>query len=106
LEFPEGGLMTKYEIHLPLNYPNGEPIEKERIKIARDELLAVFGSFAVPNRRTWKYDGAGYVEIMRLEIVTTNDKVPKKLLKDFKERLKESFRQTDILITTHRIQST
>jgi hypothetical protein len=96
--------MRKYEIHLPLNYTDGEPIEQEKIKRVRDELLAVFGSFAVPNRKAWKYYSAGYVEIIRLEIVTTNDKVPKRFLKDLKERLKESFRQTDILITTHRIQ--
>ena len=44
-------------------------------------------------------------EILKLEIVTTDDKVPKKFLKHFKERLKESFQQNDILITTHRIQT-
>ena len=87
-----------------MNYSDGEPIEQEKIKRVRDELLAVFGSFAVPNRRAWKYDGVGYGEIMRLEILTTNDEVPKEFLKDFKGRVKESFRQTDILITTHRIQ--
>ena len=97
--------MRKYEIDLPLSYCDGEPIEQEKIKSVRDELLAVFGSFVVPDRKTWKYDGVKYVEIMKIEIVTTNDNVPKKFLKDFKERIKESFRQTDILITTHRVQT-
>ena len=97
--------MRKYEIHLPLTYSDGMPIEQEKIRSVRDELVNAFGSFVVPDRKTWKYDGVRCFEIMRIEIVTLDDKVPKKLLKDFKERLKESFRQTDILITTHRIQT-
>jgi len=97
--------MRKYEIHLPLNYINGEPIEQEKIRNVRDELVNAFGSFVVPDQGTWRYDGVTYIEIMRVEIVTVDDKVPKKFLKVFKERLKESFRQTDILITTRRIQT-
>ncbi len=96
--------MRKYEIHLPLNYCDGEPIEQEKIRRIRAELVAVFGSFAVPYRRAWKYDGVGYVEIVKIEIITTGDKVTKKRFEDFKERLKVSFRQADILITTHGIQ--
>ncbi|HEY5073511.1 MAG TPA: hypothetical protein VII34_02365 [Pyrinomonadaceae bacterium] len=97
--------MRKYEIHLPLNYSNGEPIEQEKINRVREELVAAFGSFAVPNRKAWKYDGLRYIEIMKVEIATADDRVPIKFLKDLKERLKESFRQTDILITTHTIQT-
>ncbi len=97
--------MRKYDIHLPLSYSDGEPIEQEKISRVRDELVNAFGSFVVPDRKTWKYDGVRDVEILRLEIVTTDDKVPKKFLKDFKELLKETFRQIDILITTHRIQT-
>ena len=96
--------MRKYDIHLPLNYSDGQPIEHEKIRRVRGELIAAFGSFAVPYRRFWKSDGARYVEIVRIEVITTGDKIPKKLLKDFKERLKESLRQIDILITTHGIQ--
>src|SRR2546430_1278015 len=96
--------MRKYEIHLPLNYSDGQPIEQEKIRSVRDELVKVFGSFTVPDRKTWKYDGAGCVEIMKVEIVTAQDKIPKKLLKDFKERLKEDLQQVDILVTIQGIQ--
>lgn len=96
--------MRKYEIHLPLNYSDGQPIEHEKISRVREELLAVFGSFLVPSRRAWKYDGAEYVEIVKIEVIASSDRVTKKVLKDFKERLKESLRQIDILITTHGIQ--
>lgn len=96
--------MKKCEIHLPLHYCDGEPIEQEKIGRVRDELVAAFGSFGVPNRRTWKYDGSGYVEIMKVEIIATDDKVTKRLLKEFKERFKQSLRQVDILITTQDIR--
>jgi hypothetical protein len=96
--------MTKYEIHLPLSYSDGKPIEQEKIICVHEELGAVFGSFTVPDRRAWGYDGVRYIEIVKIEIIITGDKVPKKRLKDFKERLKESLQQIDILITTHGIQ--
>ena len=96
--------MRKYEIHLPATYSDGKPIEQEKMRRVRDEVLAIFGSFLVPHRRAWKYDGANYIEIVKIEIITTDDKVPRKRLKDFKERLKESLQQNDILITTHALQ--
>lgn len=96
--------MRQYEINLPLNYSSGEPIEQEKIMRVREELIAAFGTFAVPDRKTWTYDGVKYVEIVKFEIITTGDKLTKKRLKDLKERLKEFLQQVDILITTYRIQ--
>ena len=95
--------MTKYEIHLPLEYGNGKAIEQEKIRHVRDELLAEFGSFAVPQERAWKQDSVRRVEIMKFEILT-EDRITKERLKDLSTRLKESLRQIDILITAHRIQ--
>jgi uncharacterized protein with ATP-grasp and redox domains len=97
--------LKKHEIHLPLNYGNGEPIEQEKIMSVREELLAAFGSFVVPDRKMWKYDGVKYVEIMKIEIITTGDKVIRKRLKDFKEHLRKFLRQHDILITTQPIRT-
>src|SRR5258705_12831345 len=96
--------MRKYEIHLPLTYNDGKPIEQEKIRHVREELVAIFGSFLVPYQRAWKYDGAKYIEIVKLEIMTTSDKVPTRRLKNLKERLKQSLQQSDILILTHGIQ--
>lgn len=42
-------------------------------------------------------------DIIKIEVVTTNDRATIRFFKDFKERLKESLQQIDILITTHRI---
>ncbi len=102
--------MRKYEIYLPLKYNDGKQIEPEKIKQIREDLISVFGAITVSSRSspyqgTWKYGGVEYIDdIIKVEIVTSADKVTKKFLKDFKERLKESLRQVDILITTHGIQ--
>jgi hypothetical protein len=97
--------MRKYEIHLPLSYIDGKPIEQEKMRRVREELIAIFGSFLVPNRRAWKYDGTRCIEMVRFEIITNVDKVPMQRLKEFKDRQKESLQQSDILIMTHGIQA-
>ena len=97
--------MRKCEIHLPLNYPDGKPIEQEKIDRVREELLAEFGSFAEPYRRTWRYDTQQCVEIAKFEIITTDDKFAKKRLKGLKERLKECLPQVDILMTSQVVEA-
>ena len=87
-----------------MTYSDGRPVEQEKMRWVREELVAIFGSFLVPYRRAWKYDGVQYIEIVKIEIITTSDKVPKKRLKDFKEHLKESFQQNDMLIMTHGVR--
>ena len=39
--------MKKHEIDLPLKYNSGDPIEPEKIKQIREELIAVFGALTV-----------------------------------------------------------
>jgi uncharacterized protein YnzC (UPF0291/DUF896 family) len=102
--------MRKYEIYLPLKYNDGKDIEPEKIKQIKQEPVAKFGaitvsSLSLPYQGTWKYGGVEYIDdIIKVEIVTSNDRLTKGFLKDFKERLKESLQQIDILITTHGIQ--
>ena len=97
--------MRKCEIHLPLNYRDGNPIEQEKIDRVREKLLAKFGSFTGPYRRSWRYDGRQCVEIAKFEIITTDDKLAKKRLKELKVRLKECVPQVEILITSQGIQA-
>jgi uncharacterized protein YnzC (UPF0291/DUF896 family) len=102
--------MRKYEIYLPLKYNDGKDIEPEKIKQVKDELIAKFGAITVSSRSspyqgTWKYGGVEYIDdIIKVEIVAADDRSTRGFLKDFKERLKESLQQIDILITTHGIQ--
>lgn len=102
--------MRRYEIYLPLKYNDGKEIESEKIKQIREDLIGKFGAITVSSRSspyqgTWKYGGVEYIDdIIKIEVVTSSDKITKKFLKDFKERIKKSLRQKDILITTHGIQ--
>lgn len=96
--------MRKYDIHLPLKHKDGVAIEEEKIKRVRQEVFAAFGCWAVPYGKARRYDGVEYVDIGKIEFITSRHRVAKKRLEDFKGRLKESFPQTDILITTHGIQ--
>jgi len=101
--------MRKYEIYLPLKYNDGKDIEPEKIKQIKEELIAKFGAITASSRSspyqgTWKYGGVEYIDdIIKVEIVTSDDRLTKRF-KDFKECLKESLKQVDILITTHGIQ--
>ncbi len=102
--------MREYKIYLPLKYNNGKDIEEEKLREIKADLVEAFGAITVsslssPYQGRWKYGGVEYIdEIIKIEVVATNDRAAKKFLTEFKERLKESLRQIDILITTHGIQ--
>jgi hypothetical protein len=64
---------------------DGKPIEEEKIRSVRDELVNEFGSFTSPDRTAWRYDGVGCVEIMKVEIIAAGNRVPTKFLKDLKK---------------------
>ena len=102
--------MRKYDVYLPLRYNNGKPVEPTKISNICDELAETFGAITVsplsaPNQGRWKYGGVEYIDdIIKIEVVTTRDRQTKKFFIEFKERLKTSLRQIDILITTHGIQ--
>jgi hypothetical protein len=102
--------MREYKIYLPLKYNDGRDIEEKKLREIKTELVDAFGAMTVsslsaPYQGRWKYGGVEYIDdIIKIEIVATNDRATKKFFKDFKERLKESLRQIDILITAHGIQ--
>lgn len=82
--------MRKYEIYLPLKYNDGKAIESERIVGVWDELANAFGGITVsplsaPYQRRWKYGGVEYIdEIIKVEVVATNDRAAKKFLKELR----------------------
>ena len=102
--------MRKYDIYLPLKYNDGKRIEAQTIRSIKEELVNAFGAITVsslssPYQGTWKYGGVKFIDdIIKIEVVATNDRVTKKFFKEFKERLRQSLQQIDILITTHGIQ--
>ncbi|MGH7773094.1 MAG: hypothetical protein ACREQA_12780 [Candidatus Binatia bacterium] len=102
--------MKRYEIYLPLKYNNGKEIEPEKIKRIREELIAVFGALTVsslsaPYQGSWRYGGVTFIDdIIKIEIITTEDKKAERFFKDFKEQLKRFLKQIDILITVQDIR--
>ena len=102
--------MREYKIYLPLKYNNGKDIEEEKLREIKADLVEAFGAITVsslssPYQGRWKYGGVEYIDdIIKIEIVAANDRATKKFFKEFKEHLKKSLRQIDILITTHGIQ--
>ena len=102
--------MREYKIYLPLKYNDGKDIEEEKLREIKSELVEAFGAITVsslsaPYQGRWKYGGVEYIDdIVKLEVVTTDDRATKRFFQGFKERLKRSLKQIDILITTHGIQ--
>ncbi len=102
--------MKRYEIYLPLKYNNGKEIEPEKIKRIREQLIAVFGALTVsslsaPYQGSWRYGGVTFIDdIIKIEIITTEDKKAERFFKDFKEQLKRFLKQIDILITVQDIR--
>jgi len=103
--------MKKYEIYLPLKYNDGTEVEPEKLKQIRERLVAVFGAITVspiaaPFHGRWRYGGVEYVdEIIRFEIITEEDFGSNLFFKNFKNQLKRSLRQFDILITVQNIET-
>ena len=103
--------MKKYEIYLPLKYNDGEEIEPEKIKRVREELITVFGALTVsslsaPYQGSWKYGGVTFIDdIIKIEIITTDDRKARNFFRGFKERLKRLLKQIDILITVQDIRT-
>lgn len=102
--------MREYKIYLPLKYNDGKDIEEDKFRELKAALVDAFGAITVsslssPYQGRWKYGGVEYIDdIITIEIVATNDRITKRFFKEFKERLKESLQQIDILITAHGIQ--
>ena len=94
-----------------MKYNDGKEIEPEKIKRIREELIAVFGaltlsSLSAPYQGSWKYGGVTFIDdIIKIEIITTDDRKARTFLRNFKERLKRLLKQIDILITVQDIRT-
>ena len=98
---------TRYEILLPLRYNDGERIEKRKFAVTQDEILEQFGAVTIDSVGvvgTWVYEGAQYEDrLIRLTVDVEEDAAAESFLRQYKERLKDRFRQIDIWITSHTV---
>ena len=102
--------MKKYEIYLPLKYNDSTEVEPEKVDQIRERLVPVFGAVTVspvsaPFQGTWRYGGVEFVDdIIRFEIIADQEFHSNLFFKNFKDQLKRTLRQFDILITVQNIE--
>jgi hypothetical protein len=98
----------RYEILLPLQYNDGTPVEPEKFQETRRELARRFGALtmdAPPISGLWVSGERRYTdELIRFVVDTEATSDTDEFFHDFKERLKERFRQIEIWITAYPIR--
>jgi len=99
--------LRRYEILLPLFYNNGSTIEKEKFLLTQKELVERFGASTTDTTKIvgkWIYQNQLYEDkLMRIRIDTEPSNETDEYFRQYKELLKERFRQIDIWITSHEI---
>lgn len=97
----------RYEILLPLKFNDGQPIPDELIGVTLLELRSRFGSISVETQTihgTWSYLGQEYRDdLVRVFVDVKDDEQARHFFHQFKQELKQRFRQLDIWITTYPI---
>jgi len=95
----------RYEILLPLKYNDGTPVEPEKFQETRRELVEQFGALTMGAPSVaglWVSGGREYRdELLRFVIDTEATTATDAFFRDFKERLKDRFRQIEIWMTAY-----
>jgi hypothetical protein len=93
--------VKEYDIFIPLYYNDGSPVEAEKFQQLQEVLIDRFEGltfFPQPNKGFWKMAGVTYRdEIVVYRVITSAEGV-RHFLEDFKEELKATFHQEEILI--------
>jgi hypothetical protein len=97
----------RYEILLPLRFNDGQPVPQAVIGDTLLELENRFGAVTwevQPVRGRWSHEGRTFQDDSLRVFVDVPDRPEvQQFFLQFKERLKERFRQIDIWVTTFRI---
>jgi hypothetical protein len=99
--------LKRYEILLPLLYNDGSKIEKEKFLITNEELVERFGAATTDSTRIvgrWIYQNQLYEDkLIRIIIDVPESEDSETFFRQYKEVLKERFKQIDIWITSYEI---
>ena len=103
---------VRYEVYLPLQYPDGREVEPGKSRAIETELIHRFGGATsvkqeFPLRGQWRFGGEVITdEIIVILSINFEPKVDEDeaYLQELKERLKREFEQEDILITIQDIR--
>jgi hypothetical protein len=98
----------RYEILLPRQFNDQQPVPDELIADTVLELRQQFGSVSSETqiiRGLWEQEGKLYRdELIRVFVDVADSAENRQYFKEFKERLKVRFRQLDIWLTTYPIE--
>ncbi len=98
----------RYEILLPLQFNDQQPVPDDLIGATVIELRQRFGSVSSETqiiRGVWEHEGQSYRdELVRVFIDVPATPENHQFFQDYKEHLKARFRQIDIWMTTYPIE--
>jgi hypothetical protein len=96
----------RYEILVPLYYNDGALVEKEKLLETSDELMRRFpGMTTYPIDGRWKDGDKIYYDkliVFKVDIEESNNCLP--FIREYKEKLKASYKQQEIYITRQKIE--
>jgi len=97
----------RYEILLPRQFNDGQPVPDELMADTVLDLRKQFGAVSAETqiiRGLWTLQGQSYRdELSRVFVDVPDTAETQQFFREFKERLKERFRQIDIWMTSHPI---
>jgi hypothetical protein len=98
----------RFELLLPLRFNDGQPVPDELIGDTLIELRERFGAVSCETqtiRGLWQHEGLVYRdELIRVFVDVPDAPEIRQFFVDFKERIKHSFRQLDIWMTTYVVE--
>lgn len=99
--------LRRYEILLPLRFNDGELVPDEFVGEALLELQEKFGAVSWETqviRGSWQQGGKFYRdELMRIFVDVADQPHNRQFFLEFKERMKNKFRQLEIYLTSYSI---
>ena len=101
-------MLRRYEVLLPLRFNDGRPVPDEVVADALLELESQFGAVSCETqtiRGLWRHEGESYRDdLIRVFVDIADEPEGRLFFLDFKERMKASFGQIDLWMTTYPIE--
>ncbi len=101
--------LRRYEILLPLQFNDGQPVPESLLADTVLELRRKFGAASSETQIIhghWEHGGFVFRDqLARVFVDVPDTAANRRFFVKFKEKLKQRFRQIDIWLTTHRIET-
>ena len=99
--------LRRYEILVPLLFNDGQPVPESLLALTFTDLREKFGAATWETQilhGAWQHEGTVYHENLTRFFVDVAD-LPehREFFRQFKEELKERFKQIDIWVTSHQV---